>query len=766
MRGSGAPVLYRQMRVVGWLCTISLGVFLAWPAVRRGVVSPVPGPVVSAAPEPGMGNAWSDPGNPVTLRFQGKRLDLWSLQPVTHPSPPRVTNTGWVRNEIDSFILSVLAKKDLAPAPEASRRVLIRRTAFGLTGLPPSPEEVAAFEQDPAPDAWERVVDRLLASRAYAEHQARMWLDVVRYSDSNGFDYDEFRPYAWRFRDYVVRAFSQDKPYDRFVLEQLAGDELVEGAARSAEDQDCLTASGFLRIGPYDNSAVKFGEEDRCRAQVMFDVVETTGAAFFGMNLSCCRCHDHKTDPLLQEDYYRLRAVFEATQPDDSILLDMEPRYSMIHQEEQALASRKAAVAAVVEAVATRVEAAKLLAQPAGDQLIWTDSKMKHDPANKQKVRSIRRAIKPADSEIEAAFTPAEKEARTRAEQAVTELEGKRTPYQPVYAVRDAPGPVPETYLLRQGDFLEPGNVVAAGVPVALDPHPLKPQPSVRKGSSGRRLALAEWLFSEANPLTGRVMVNRLWQSHFGRGIAAMPNDFGYSGAPPTHPELLDWLAGRFRKEGWSIKKMHRLILRSAAYRQGVASGPEAAAWFAGQAPRRAGAEAVRDSMLRVAGQLQECEGGPPRWPPLPQEVIATSPGALIDNPERTRGWYPSPPEALMVRSLYLIQKRSLRVPLLEAFDLPESNQSCGNRAVSTVAPQALTLLNGSFTGSMAEAFAGRLRGMAGAADEQIRLAFALALQRQPEAAELDSCRAFLAAHSLPEFCRVLFNLNEFIYID
>ncbi len=196
------------------------------------------------------------------------------------------------------------------------------------------------------PDVGARVVDRLLASRAYAEHQARMWLDVVRYSDSNGFDYDEFRPYAWRFRDYVVRAFSQDKPYDRFVLEQLAGDELVEGAARNAEDQDCLTASGFLRIGPYDNSAVKFGEEDRCRAQVMFDVVETTGAAFLGMNLSCCRCHDHKTDPLLQEDYYRLRAVFEATQPDDSALLDVEPIYSLIRHEEQALAGRKAAVAA------------------------------------------------------------------------------------------------------------------------------------------------------------------------------------------------------------------------------------------------------------------------------------------------------------------------------------------------------------------------------------------------------------------------------------
>lgn len=752
------------MRGVGWICmTMTAGVVLAGlPFLKRERLQNR-GAVVARK-----GDAWSDATNPVVQRFHGKRLDLWSLKPVAVPPLPEVRNDpGRVRNEVDRFVFAGMAQRGLAPATEAPRQVLIRRATFGLTGLPPSPEEVAAFEQDSSPDAWERVVERLLASREYAEHQARMWLDVVRYSDSNGFDYDEYRPDAWRYRDYVVRAFASDKPYDRFIQEQIAGDELVEGAPSNAEDQDCLTAAGFLRIGPYDNSAVKFGEEDRCRAQVLSDVVETTGAAFLGMNLSCCRCHDHKTDPLLQEDYYRLRAVFEATQPDDSAVLDMEPAYSQIRQETQTLADRKAAVAAVDEAVSQRVQAAKLKKVSPEDQLIWSDPAKRHDPGNKRKIREIRRAIRPDDSELAAAFTAAEKESKARAEKAVQEFERQRKPAQAVYTVQDAAGPVPETPLLRQGDFMDPAGTVGPGVPSVLDPNPLMPLPPVRKSSSGRRLALAAWLASPANPWTARVMVNRLWQAHFGRGIVATPNDFGFAGTPPSHPELLDWLADRFRTGGWSIKTMHRLILLSSAYCQGTAADAEAATGFAGHLPQRIGAEAIRDSMLRVAGLLKPCGGGPPRWPALAPEVMGTNPGILIENPERTRGWYPSPPETLTVRSLYLIQKRSLRLPLLETFDQPESIQSCGCRPVSTVAPQALTQLNGSFTAEMAQAFAGRLMAAGETQPEPLILqAYDLALQRSPGPDELASCRTFLTSHSLPEFCRVLFNLNEFIYTD
>ncbi|MDB6070564.1 MAG: hypothetical protein JWL81_1735 [Verrucomicrobiales bacterium] len=745
---------------------------------RREVPAAAEGPA-----KPGVASGGLDSNNPVVKRFHGKRLDLWSLQPISAPPVPEVSDTSWPRNEVDAFILSKLEKSHAVPSPEASPRVLIRRVYFDLTGLPPDAAAVEAFERDPSPQAWAKVVEGLLESREYAEHQARMWMDVVRYSDSNGFDYDEFRPHAWRFRDYVVGAFAKDKPYDEFVREQLAGDEMVGAAPRDAADQDRLTACGFLRIGPYDNSAVKFGEEERCRAQVMSDVVETTGSAFLGLNLSCCRCHDHKTDPLVQEDYYRLRAVFEPMQPDDSALLDLEPQYSRIRQDEKILTQMKSVIVELDAAVGARVQEAKLKKLPPEDQRLWTDARLRHDPANKLKLKNIKRAIKPEDDELAAAATPVEKAAKAKAMEEVNAWQEKRTPSHPVFAVKNTTEPVPETRVLKHGDFAEPGEVVAPGVLSVLDPRPLAlpgrnpgfagdagPAVKDQANGRGRRSALADWLFSEGNPLTARVMVNRLWLSHFGKGLVATPNDFGFAGTPPTHPELLDWLAGRFRADGWSIKKMHRLILTSAAYRQGPATdpdGPGALADFCCQEPRRMEAESLRDSMLKVAGRLKSCEGGPPRWPELAPDVIGSSPGILVENPEKTRGWYPSPPEALEVRSLYLIQKRSLRVPFLEAFDLPESNQSCGARGVSTVAPQALTLMNGAFTAEMAGAFAGRLEKESGTAPgDHVRLAFQLALQRQPDAEELRTFTAFEARHSLPEVCRILFNLNEFAYID
>ena len=324
------------------------------------------------------------------------------------------------------------------------------------------------------------------------------------------------------------------------------------------------------------------------------------------------------------------------------------------------------------------------------------------------------------------------------------------------------------THVLFQGDITKPREAVAPGFLSALDPNPAGIDKPAREKSSGRRSAFADWLVSERNPLVARVLVNRVWQSHFGEGLVATANDFGLAGARPSNPELLDWLAREFMREGWSLKKFQRLIVTSAAYRRGAPSPAVADKHLlAGQVPRRLSAEALRDSMLAVAGRLLPSEGGPPVWPEVPEEVLRANPAVLDDNAEKTKGWYPSPPEKLGVRSIFLVQKRTLHVPLMETFDLPDNALSCPRRNVSTVAPQALTLLNSAFAMQMATALADRLQREAG--DDpaaQINRAFALALQRAPDADERAACLRFRAARNLPELCRALLNLNEFAYID
>jgi hypothetical protein len=702
--------------------------------------------------------------------FGGQRLDLWSLKPISEAVPPSVRPNDWIRNPIDRFVLATLEASGGAPAREADRRTLARRLAFDLTGLPPAPEEVDAFVVDRAPDAYERFVERLLASPAYGEHQARMWLDVVRYSDSNGFDWDEFRPMAWRFRDYVIRAFNADKPFDQFVREQLAGDEMFDGEPRNSNEQDCLIATGFLRLGPHDNSAAQFGESDQVRNQWMTDLVETTGASFLGLTLSCCRCHDHKFDPLSQADHYRLRAFFEPAKHRDDLPVDLADAQEEIRCHnvtiDAALAEERERRDALVAPVQKRLREERLAKLSPEERALLQTPKEQRDGALNARIKALEKKIEVPEKELQAALSEADKQLLAEIDRRAAEKKKERRPFTTALLAADDETPPKPTRILFQGDLKEPRETVSPGFLSALDPNPAPIRKPQRDKSTGRRTTLAEWLVGTDHPLTSRVLVNRIWQMHFGEGLVATPNDFGLAGARPTHPELLDWLAREFMRRGWSLKQLHRLIVMSATYRQSsLGTGDQRL--LARQRARRLTGEALRDSMLAVAGRLQPGGGGPPLWPELPAEVLRANPAFLDDNAEKTKGWYPSPHDKTNVRSIYLVQKRTVRVPLLEAFDLPENAVSCARRTISTVAPQALTLLNSPFALEMANAFAERVEADAGCDSKaQVDRAFRLALQRLPDSDERAASLQLRERRSLAELCRVLMNLNEFVYVD
>jgi cytochrome c553 len=743
-----------------------------WPEARAVAATQAGG----AAGER-IGDAWTDSRNPIVKIFGGQRLDLWSVKPVRRSEPPAVETDAWARGPIDAFVLAKLGAAKLRPSPEADRRTLIRRVTFGLTGLPPTPDEVRAFEADDGPGAYERLVDRLLASPRYGEHQARWWLDVVRYSDSNGFDWDEFRPHAWRFRDYVIRSFNADKPFDRFVREQLAGDELLDGPPRTPAEQDALIATGYLRMGPHDNAAPLFNEQARSRAELMHDLVDTTGSAFLGLAMSCCRCHDHKYDPVSHADYFRLRAFFEPVKFANDVPIDLASEQEAIRKHNEAADAAikpvQAEKDAILKAVKDRLRDERMakLTQEERDLLAIPEDKRPADL--KGKIEGIKKKVEPRDKELPAALTKDEKARHDALSKQVEELKKQRKAFTNALLMTDGGTDVPTTKVLFQGDYKQEREAVVPGFLSILDPNPAAIRKPVNPKTTGRRLTLAEWIVSPDNPLTARVLVNRVWQQHFGRGLVGTANDFGLAGKRPTHPELLDWMAAELVRDGWSIKRLHRSIVTSATYRQASINRTEAVAVDAQndllwrQNLRRLSAEQLRDSLLATSGMLTDRAGGPPVWPELPKEILQANPAFLDDNPEKTKGWYPSPPAERNVRSVYLIQKRTVRVPLLETFDLPDNSTSCPRRDESTVAPQALSLMNGPLTMDAARAFAGRVEKAAGTAPAaQVRAAFALAVQREPDADEERACLDLLTARSLPELCRALLNVNEFLHAD
>lgn len=662
-----------------------------------------------------IGDAWSDPRNPIVQLFGGQRLDLWSLKPVVRPEPPASTPDAWSTCEIDRFVAARFAKDGIDPPAMAGARSLARRLYFDLTGLPPTPQQLADFQQAAAnvglDEAATKLVDELLASPRFGEHFARLWLDVVRYSDSNGFDWDEFRPQAWRFRDYVVRSLNADKPYDQFIQEQLAGDELLDGPPKTPAEQDCLIATGYLRLGPFDNAAPLFDEQDRSRAELLADLTETTAGAFLGLTMSCCRCHDHKYDPLSHADHYRFRAFFAAVQFADQAPIDLAAEQSAIREHNERLDSQ---------------------------------------------INSLREKLQ--------ATPESETTTRDKLQAAITLIEEEKRPFTTGLLMTDNNASIAATHVLFQGDHKSPREAVNAGFPSVFDPQPAAITASANPVTTGRRLTLANWIASPENPLTARVFVNRMWQQLMGRPLVATPNDFGLAGALPEDDALLDWLASEFVRNDWSTKQLVRTIVSSNTYRQAATPGAE---HFALRSPRRLSAEQLRDSMLFVSGLLTEKTSGPPIWPDLPQEILQSNPAFLDENAEKNKGWYPSPKAEQYCRSLFLVQKRNTRIPMLESFDLPDNSTSCARREVSTVAPQALTLLNSDLTSQVAKAFAERVQREAGEEPSpQVQRAFRLALQRDPEDSEMAVCRKLVRQQGLPSLCRVLINLNAFVYVD
>lgn len=554
----------------------------------------------------------------------------WAFQPVKRPPlPPSIHS-----HPVDAFLFG-----EKAASPRAAESALLRRVYLDITGLPPTLADQQRFAEKPDPAA---VIDDLLSSPGYGERWARHWLDVVRYADSNGYERDAEKPYVWRYRDYVIEALNRDKPFDRIIIEQLAGDELPDATPETH------IATGFLRLGHWDDEAA---DPPADRFDQLDDIVSTTGQAFLGLTIGCARCHDHKFEPLSTRDYYSLVSIFE--------------------------------------------------------------------PLERPRNGRTELTVKVSNTDI--------------------------------YAWREPSAKVPQSHILLRGSATRRGDPVGPAVPAIL----VKQQPSFPGASertTRRRVGLAQWIASGNNPLTARVIVNRVWQQHFGEGLVTTANDFGLMGAPPAHPALLDWLAHWFVHDArWSLKELHRLLLTSRAWQSMKAEGSPIRY-------RRLEVEAIRDSMLAVSGRLNPKRFGPAFRPPIPLAAIEA-------NTDKDAVWKPSSEPEASRRSIYAFIKRGLVIPMFEALDLADTVSSCPQRQVTTVAPQALTLFNGDFANEQARHFAARLRREAGDdAEKQITLAWRLALSREPTAGERAKMKTFLAAESLVQLCRVVLNLNEFVY--
>ena len=832
-----------------------------------------------------------------------KAISHWAFQPVKPITLPKVKDATGLVNEIDYFVVAQLESRGLKLGPRASRQELIRRATFDLTGLPPTPEEVQAFIQDASPHAYEKLLDRLLAAPAYGERWGRHWLDVARYADSDGFEFDVDRPHAFRYRDYVIRSFNADKPYDRFILEQLAGDELFP------YKPDALIATGFCRHGPTIDNQVN----EKNRLDELDDIISTTSSVFLGLTMGCARCHDHKYDPISQKNYYEMLAIFNSREKLEYNVGTPEERERLrAHNEKldkqiqsHRRSLRELEMSVLLQAGNWQSQARELIGMPVqnadnplqpqtkllfgdptwtdyilecevqpltdqsqpwiavrattGQDLIWLQlssqkqeaSQLAYEQAGKRsllqktnqlplqslqwhrvriallgeqikvfigedllldarangslegciglgcsggavKVRGLQ--VKRSDGQQlwvgtpsllshDAAWAKAAYPDRMQRKQELTQtiLRLNQDRLQPPLAmgIRDASANPKPTYLLLRGDHRMKGHEVQPGVPACLTNKPLEfPAPLVSQKTTGRRSVLARWLTDPSNPLTARVIVNRIWQWHFDKGLVETSSNFGLNGARASHPELLDWLAQQFMASGWQWKSMHKLIMLSATYQQ--SSSMQATAqqldpnnvllWR--YPKKRIEAEALRDSVLFVSGKLNREMYGPGVKARIQPGLIATGstpkwPMISKEGPEHWR------------RSVYLFVKRSVLHPLMEGFDAPNTTQSCERRLPTNVPTQALMLMNSDFINEQAGYFAQRLVAEGGAkTEQQVVRAYWLALGRAPTAKELEFAKEFLERQTqwhapkakpdqaaLADFCHVLLNLNEFVYL-
>jgi hypothetical protein len=706
----------------------------------------------------------------------GREPAHWAFVKPRRPAVPGVSSAR-AHNAIDSFLLARLRGSGLSFSPPADRRTLLRRLSFDLTGLPPTPEEVAIFVTDRRNDAYERVVERLLASPHHGERWAQHWLDVARYAETSGYESDRERPQAWRYRDWVVAALNADLPYDRFVTLQLGGDLL----ARAKQGPDLLVAAGFNRCGPIHLTSGNLDPVEY-RNELLTEMTAGVGWAFLGLTVNCARCHDHKFDPLSQKDYYRLEAFFSQTRPHEAGLGGGSvARYLTRMGEMRAkLAPVRQRLAALEAPYNVRIRAQKHAKLEPRYQAALAVAAGKRTPEQRTLAAQAETLLKVSWDELVAALPAADRERRAALRRQMHALEAQAPPPPPrAWTLAEGEGP-PASYVLRRGNPHRKGARVEPGFPAAVLPGRAVPN---------NRLGLAAWLTRPDHPLTARVMVNRLWQHHFGAGLVRTPNDFGRRGDRPSHPELLDYLALELVRSGWSLKHVHRLIVLSAAYRQASRdAGPGKRAdpanrllWRMNR--RRLDGEALRDAVLAVTGELTAWVGGPRVRVPLEPEVYE-----LIFTEGEPDNLWPVTPDVRehSRRALYLFNKRNVRLPLLETFDQPDTLTSCPVRAVTTSAPQALLLLNGPFLHARARALAGRLAREAG--DDparQVRRAYEAALGRPPRAGEVRTALAFLAAQTallrgargpggagaakeaaLADFCLAMLNRNAFVYVD
>jgi hypothetical protein len=670
----------------------------------------------------------------------------WAFQPVK--SDPAAT--------IDSLLLAKMAEKGVSPNPRADKPTLLRRASLVLTGLPPSPEELQAFLADPSPNAFEKVVDRLLASPAYGERWARHWLDLARYADSEGFKADETRPNVWRYRDYVIRSLNADKPYDRFVKEQIAGDELYPN------DLDAKVAVGFNRHFPDESNAANIRQR---RQELLFDITDVTGSVFLGLTYGCAKCHDHKFDPILHKDYYRLQAFFQNTRIEDEAVLMPGPEHENWKARRAAWEAKTASIRAEMQALLAEPRKKKfddrLSRFPEEIQETILMDPAKRSPFQWHMFMKAKAQVTFTDAECAAALKGAPKARYAELQQQLAAFDDIKPADLPVaQTLTDMHTEPPKTFVLKAGNFEAPGDEVAPGFLSILDPSDLNL-------SKGRRSALANWIASPSNPLTARVIANRVWHYHFGRGITATPSDFGLMGERPTNLPLLDHLAASLVSNGWSLKRLHKQIMLSHAWQQSsaqnepsAAKDPENKLWW--KYPRhRLEGEAVRDSMLAVAGRLNTKMFGPPVFPPLPAGVVTRG------------GWKKEedPAEASR-RSVYVFVRRNTRYPMFDAFDMPDTHESCARRNMTINPAQSLELMNSRLVADWARSFAARVHDDAGqSVDGLLDRAWKLAVQRPPTAAERADAKAFLERQSSSDeawadLCQTLLSTNEFLYIN
>ena len=713
--------------------------------------------------------------------IQESDREHWAYRPIRNPAIPDVNHAGWTRSPIDAFILSRLEKQGWRPSPSVSKRTLLRRVYLDLIGVPPGLVQQERFLNDPAPNAFERVVDELLGNPGYGERWGRHWLDLVRYAETNGYERDAEKPSVWRYRDYVIAAFNSDTPFNRFVLEQLAGDELA------GRNSATVIATGFFRLGPWDDEPA---DPKQDRSDQLDDIVRTTSQVFLGITMGCARCHNHKFDPITVHDYYRTVAIFDPLKRPQNGRRERDlpagsvAQVAALSARDQKISERNKKIGDLRHPFRVKhLKSGQSKLPPEVLEAFRTDEKKRN---SKQK-ELVEKHLKQFEAEVAAAMPNGTKQRLGTLQEQVQQLR-RQTPDLPLGYFLTEPSPVaPQTNLLLRGRASLPGPVVQPGFPTVL----VARQPGFLKSSehtTRRRLTMARWIASPKNPLTARVIVNRVWQYHFGEGLVRTPSNFGVSGQSPTHPELLDWLTYWFVNQAdWSLKKLHRLILTSSTYRMSKRVNPE----YLREDPenelfwrfpyKRMQVEAIRDSMLAVSGQLNHKMYGPSTYLYVPKEALEghSDPGKI---------WKPFREPEASRRTVYAFVKRSLVVPMLEVLDLCDTTRSTEKRSITSVAPQALTLFNGNFVNRQAGHLVSRLmREIGDDPERQIERAYLLALCRRPKPAEVAALKMFLKEEAaivskteldsgsprsqterhrraLIQMCRVIFNLNEFVY--